>query len=58
MHNVGKPPKVGSIGDIGCFKLFPGLKTLGAAGDGGAVTTSDQKIAKKNLENWLFMAAH
>ncbi|MDC3019686.1 DegT/DnrJ/EryC1/StrS family aminotransferase [Prochlorococcus sp. AH-736-E15] len=41
--------KVGSIGDIGCFSFFP-TKNLGAAGDGGAVTTSDQKIAKKIRE--------
>ena len=40
---------VGSIGDIGCFSFFP-TKNLGAAGDGGAVTTSDQKIAKKIRE--------
>ena len=41
--------KVGSIGDIGCFSFFP-TKNLGAAGDGGAVTTSDEKIAKKIRE--------
>jgi len=41
--------KVGSIGDIGCFSFFP-TKNLGAAGDGGAVTTSDKKIAKKIRE--------
>ena len=45
----GKSSKVGSIGDIGCFSFFP-TKNLGAAGDGGAVTTSDQKIAKKIRE--------
>jgi len=41
--------KVGSIGDIGCFSFFP-TKNLGAAGDGGAVTTSDQNIARKIRE--------
>jgi len=41
--------KVGSIGDIGSFSFFP-TKNLGAAGDGGAVTTSDQKVAKKIRE--------
>ena len=41
--------KVGSIGDIGCFSFFP-TKNLGAAGDGGAITTSDQNIAKKVRE--------
>ncbi len=44
-----KNSKVGSIGDVGCFSFFP-TKNLGAAGDGGAVTTSDQKIAKKIRE--------
>ena len=41
--------RVGSIGNIGCFSFFP-TKNLGAAGDGGAVTTSDQKIATKIRE--------
>lgn len=36
----------GSFGDIGCFSFYP-TKNLGAFGDGGAIVTSDQKIAKK-----------
>ena len=42
-HWRGKP--VGSFGDVGCFSFFP-TKNLGAAGDGGAITTNDYDLAK------------
>lgn len=35
----------GSIGDANAHSFYPG-KNLGALGDGGAVTTSDEKLAK------------
>ena len=42
-HWRGKP--VGGYGDVGCFSFFP-TKNLGAAGDGGAITTNDFDLAK------------
>lgn len=36
--------KVGTYGDIGCFSFYP-TKNLGGFGDGGAITTDDEKIA-------------
>lgn len=38
--------KVGRFGDIGCFSFYP-TKNLGAYGDAGMITTSDQKLAQK-----------
>ncbi|MDB5408209.1 MAG: erythromycin biosynthesis sensory transduction protein EryC1 [Rhodospirillales bacterium] len=38
----GRP--VGSFGDIACFSFYP-TKNLGALGDGGALTTSDDRLA-------------
>lgn len=38
--------KVGSIGLAAAFSFYPG-KNLGACGEGGAVTTNDEEIAKK-----------
>ena len=40
---------VGSFGDAGCFSFFP-TKNLGAAGDGGAITTSDAGLAQSMRE--------
>ena len=38
--------KVGAIGDIGTFSFYPG-KNLGAYGDGGAIVTNDENLAKQ-----------
>lgn len=44
---------VGSIGDYGCFSFYPS-KNLGACGEGGMVTTSDDSKARKlrMLRDW------
>lgn len=36
---------VGSFGDVACYSFYP-TKNLGAIGDGGAITTNSNKLAK------------
>lgn len=38
--------RVGSFGALGCFSFYP-TKNLGALGDGGAITTNDDALAKR-----------
>jgi dTDP-4-amino-4,6-dideoxygalactose transaminase len=38
--------RVGTIGDVGTFSFYPG-KNLGAYGDGGAIVTSSEDLAKR-----------
>lgn len=38
--------KVGAFGSAGCFSFFP-TKNLGCFGDGGIVTTNDDKVAEE-----------
>jgi len=37
--------KIGSIGDMACFSFYP-AKNLGAYGDGGCITTNNDKLNK------------
>ena len=48
----GRKAKAGTIGTIGCTSFFPS-KNLGCYGDGGAIYTNDDDLAKK-----LRMVAH
>ena len=40
--------KAGSVGRAAAFSFYPG-KNLGACGEGGAITTNDQELARKCL---------
>src|SRR5207249_6127176 len=44
--NDGVWKKAGSMGQAAAFSFYPG-KNLGACGEGGAVTTNDEAMAKK-----------
>jgi len=41
-----KGKKVGSIGDAGCFSFYS-IKNMTVGGDGGVITTNDEKIAER-----------
>lgn len=46
IYKDGTRKKSGGIGDIGCTSFFPS-KNLGAFGDGGAIFTNDDDLAKQ-----------
>lgn len=41
-----KGKKIGSIGDMACFSFYP-TKNMTVGGDGGMITTNDDKLAKE-----------
>ncbi len=43
---VYKGKRAGSIGDVGCFSFYP-TKNMTVGGDGGMVTTNDDKLVKE-----------
>jgi dTDP-4-amino-4,6-dideoxygalactose transaminase len=52
-HGATRGRRAGAFGDLGCFSFYPG-KNLGAAGEGGAVTTNDPELAARvrQLRDW------
>jgi len=43
---IYKGRRIGSLGDVACFSFYPG-KNLGAYGDGGAIVTDNDELARK-----------